>query len=114
MLDQKWSDKEKKIARRAFDAALGRERVAILEEFKQKAANANSFEDLWAIHAYLEKTLRALDAKYDYRYSQLIMGFAILLREGRVTESELGGLSEEKLAEIHRVSSLLVGRRETP
>lgn len=59
MLNQKWSDKEKKIARRAFDAALERERAAILEEFKQKAASANSFEDLWAIQAYLEKTQRA-------------------------------------------------------
>lgn len=66
----KWSDKEKKIARRAFDAALERERTGLLAEFKQKAAKANDFEDLWDIREYLTERQRALEYKYDYRYSR--------------------------------------------
>lgn len=96
----KWSDKEKKIARRAFDAAVERERTALLAEFKQKAANANDFDDLWDIREYLNERQRALEYKYDYRYSQLIFVFGILLREKRVTEAELAGLAEDKLVAI--------------
>ncbi|MDB5919733.1 MAG: uncharacterized protein JWR40_3967 [Massilia sp.] len=106
MPDQKWSDKEKKTARRAFDAALDRERAALLAEFKQKALDAQGFDDLWAIHAYLEKTLRAIDAKYDYRYSKLVFVFAVLLRERRLSEAELEGLSADKLATIRQIADL--------
>lgn len=100
MLDQKWTDKEKKIARRAFDASLERERGSTLAEFKQMAASAHSFDDLWSVHAYLEKTQRSVDYKYDYRYSQLIFVFANLVRVRRLTEAELEGLSEEEMAAI--------------
>lgn len=79
----KRSDKEKKIARRAFDAAVGRERAALLAEFKQKAADAKDFDDLWELRKYLTDRQRALEYKYDYRYSQLIFVFGILLRETR-------------------------------
>lgn len=95
-----WSDKEKKIARRAFDAALERELAALLAEFKQKALGANNFDDLWAIQGYLAERQRVLDSRYDYRYSQLEMVFAMLLREGRIDEAELHGLAEEKLVTI--------------
>lgn len=106
MLNEKWTDKEKKIARRAFDAALEREKAATFAAFKQKATSAHSFDDLWAIHQFLEHTYRAIDSKYDYRYSQLIFVFARLLRERRITESELAGLSEEKLGAIRLLLSL--------
>jgi hypothetical protein len=45
-------------------------------------------------------------AKYDYRYSQLLLVFGRLVREGRVLESDLDSLSEEKLAVIRRIVSL--------
>lgn len=96
----KWSDKEKKIAHRAFDAAVGRERTALLAEFKQKAADASDFDDLWDIREYLKERQRALEYKYDYRYSQLIFVFGMLLREKRVTETELAGLAQDKLVAI--------------
>lgn len=95
-----WSDKEKKIARRVFDAALQRELAALLDEFKHKAAGAKDFDDLWAIEDYLKEKRRRLDMKYDYRYSQLRIVFTLLLYEGRVTEEELAGLAEDKLAAI--------------
>lgn len=40
---------------------------------------------------------------YDYRYSQLIFVFVGLLREGRINEEQLHGLSEEKLSYIERI-----------
>jgi hypothetical protein len=49
------------------------------------------------------ETQRTLDSRYDYRYSQLIFVFAALLRERRLAEVELEGLSEEKLATIRLI-----------
>jgi hypothetical protein len=105
MLDYKWTTKEKTIARRAFDAALQRERAVLLEEFKRKSAAANDFDDLWSIQTYLKEKQRELDFKYDYRYSQLPMVFGRLLRDKRVTDAELEGLNEEKLVAIRRIAA---------
>jgi hypothetical protein len=46
---------------------------------------------------------RKLNDKYDYRYSQLIWVFARLIREGRIREERLAGVSEEKLSYIRRM-----------
>ncbi|MDB5909475.1 MAG: uncharacterized protein JWP34_3589 [Massilia sp.] len=105
MDDFKWSDKEKKVARRAFDAALQCERDALLAEFKQKAAEAKDFDDLWELQDFLKKKRTDLDLKYDYRYSQLVRVFGFLIREKRITEADLVGLAEEKLDYIRRIIS---------
>ncbi|WP_308163289.1 hypothetical protein [Bradyrhizobium sp. SRL28] len=39
---------------------------------------------------------REIDETFDYRYSQLPLVFARLIREGHLDESLLSGLSEEK------------------
>ncbi len=70
MRNFKWSEAEKKVARRAFDAALKRECEAVMVKLKGLAANAENPEDLWAIHDYLAEQRRTIDGKYDYRYSQ--------------------------------------------
>lgn len=101
-----WTESEKKIARRVFDAALQREFADVMAEFKARAANAKTPEDMWAVQEYLAHTQREIDSKYDYRYSQLYLVFGRLLREKRIEENELKGLAEEKLAYIHRVASL--------
>jgi hypothetical protein len=67
--DLKWSVTEKKIARRAFDAALQRELAAIMSKFKELAASASAPEDIWAVEEYLNSRRRQIDSKYDYRYS---------------------------------------------
>jgi hypothetical protein len=104
--DLKWSDSEKKIARRAFDAAVQRELAAVMSRFKELAASASTPQDMWAVEDYLTKQRRQIDAKYDYRYSQLIFVFGRLLREQWVKEEELEGLSEEKLVYIRRIVGL--------
>lgn len=106
MYDLKWSESEKKLARRVFEAALTVELAEIMAEFKARAAAAAEPDDLWSIQEHLNRTRREIDEKYGYRYSQLILVFGRLLREGRIQEAQLTGLSEEKLSYIRRVASL--------
>lgn len=106
MRGETWTDREKKIARRVFDAALQRELAEVVAEFKSRAVSAKEPEDMWSVAEYLEQARREIDTKYDYRYSQLDLVFGRLLREKRIEEPELQGLSEVKLAYIRRVASL--------
>ena len=46
MYDLKWSDSEKKLARRAFEAALTHELAELMAEFKAKAAAAAEPDDM--------------------------------------------------------------------
>ena len=101
-----WSESEKKIARRVFQAALRRELAEVMAEFKEKAANAKEPEDMWAVQEYLARMQREIDSKYDFRYSQLILVFGRLLHEQRIQDSDLVGIAEDKLAYIRRVASL--------
>lgn len=104
-MTNEWSASEKKIARRVFDAALHRELADVLQAFKSMAASATDPESMWATEAFLSKARHAIDSKYDYRYSQLHFVFGRLLREGRVSEEELAGLSEDKMDLILRIAS---------
>jgi hypothetical protein len=106
MHDLKWSTGEKKIAQAAFDAAQDRERRSIRLEIEGMLQRAENHRVIWDIHDYLNEKRRELDQKYDYRYSQLIMVFGILLRQGWLSENDLAGLSAEKLEAIRRISSV--------
>lgn len=102
----KWSESEKRIARRVFDTALQRELAEVMAEFKRRAAAAGEPKDMWSVEQFLSTARRDIDSKYDYRYSKLDLVFGRLLREGRIQERDLIGLSAEKLADIRRVASL--------
>jgi len=106
MHDLKWAEREKKIARRVFEAALQQELGEVMAEFKDKAARAKEFDDMWAVEGWLAHQRRGIDAKYDFRYSQLVIVFGKLLREGRITGQQLEGLGEDKLSYIERVATL--------
>jgi Photoprotection regulator fluorescence recovery protein len=106
MSSAKWTDSEKRIARRAFHAALQHELAEVMTEFKRRAATAKEPEDMWSVEQFLATARRDIDSKYDYRYSQLDLVFGRLLREGRIGEGNLQGLSEDKLAYIRRAASL--------
>jgi hypothetical protein len=47
-----------------------------------------------------------IDQMFDYRYSQLPLVFAQLIRNGYLDEAELSGLAEEKLDLIRRMLSV--------
>jgi hypothetical protein len=104
--DIKWSVSEKELARCLFEAALAEELAEVMAEFKAKAAAVALPEDMWSIQEYLFRKRREVEEKYDYRYSQLLLVFGRLVREGRVREAQLAGLSEEKLSFIRRIASL--------
>ena len=106
MRDLKWSDVEKKIARRAFDAAFQKECTAVIQRLTALAVNARRPDDIWTIHDYLTEQRKKIDEKYDYRYSQLIIIFGRLLSEKWIEEDDIAGLSDEKLQIIHHIASL--------
>jgi hypothetical protein len=102
----KWSEAEKKVARRVFEAALAAELAEIIADFKLRAAAVEVPDEMWEIEEHLRKKRLEIDRKYDYRYSQLIFVFGRLVLEGRVQEAQLAGLSEEKLNGIMYIASL--------
>jgi Photoprotection regulator fluorescence recovery protein len=99
----KWSPSEKKAARQAYDAALEAALSKTMAEFKAKASAAATPAEMWAVEDYLRQKGREIDEMFDYRYSQLILVFARLIREGYLDENLLGGLAEDKLKEIRRI-----------
>jgi len=65
------SRSEKIIARKAFDAALGRELHEVIQEAKKMASQIQQSSDLWDLEHYLTERRKEINRKYDYRYSQL-------------------------------------------
>jgi hypothetical protein len=102
-----WSRSEKAIARKAFDAALGRELHEVIQEAKKMASQIKQSSDLWDLEHYLTERRKEIDRKYDYRYSQLAHVFGKLLHEKRLREEELGGLREDKLKSIRSFAKFL-------
>src|ERR1035438_8286885 len=102
--DPIWSRSEKALARKAFDAALGRELHEVIQEAKKMASQIQRSSDLWDLEHYLTQRRKETDRKYDYRYSQLTQVFGRLLYEKRLREEELRGLREDKLKPIRSVA----------
>jgi hypothetical protein len=104
MHSERWSRAEKAIARQAYDQAHAREHAALADEVRRRANAIAEPHHIWALHDFLTRKRKEIDQKYDYRYSQLVIVFALLIRDGWLSEAELTGLAEEKLA---RIRSLL-------
>lgn len=92
-----WSAEEKRIARKAFDAALKRELEDVIQEARRRAASITQPSQLWELEDYLTRRRREIDRTCEYRYSVLLVVFAMLIRQGRLREQDLLGLSEDKL-----------------
>lgn len=95
-----WTPAEKKAARRAFDEALGRHLSAIIAEAKRRMANVVDPSDLWELETYLTESRKTIDRIYQYRYSDLLRVFSILMRDGWMKEADLVGLQPDKIAEV--------------
>jgi Photoprotection regulator fluorescence recovery protein len=102
-----WSRSEKIVARKAFDAALGRELHEVIQETQKMARQIQQSSDLWDLEDYLTQRRKEIDRKYDYRYSQLTHVFGILLHEKRLCEEELRDLREDKLKLIRSLAKFL-------
>lgn len=103
--DLKWSHSEKKIARRAFDAALDSALASIMAEFKVKAAAVATPSEMWDLEDYLRQRQREIEDMFDYRYSRLPYVLARLICLGYLDEAQLAGLSAEKLGIIGEIRS---------
>ena len=101
-----WSVAEKRIARAVFDRAVDAELADLLAEFQRRVAALDDPRDMWPLADWLDRNQREFDEKYDYRYSRLPYVFARLIREGRVAETELTGLGDDKLEIIRRAAAL--------
>jgi len=105
MNDLKWSKAEKTIARRAFDIAYERECENLAGRLKDKAGSIKEPRDLWLVHDFLSEQLKRIEQKYDFRYSVLILVFALLLKESWLKESDLAGISEDKMEKIRYLAN---------
>ncbi len=106
MRDFKWSPKEKKIARQAFDVAYRREMDDLKNKIKVKALQLKKDEEIWQLEDFLYKKRKQIDRKYDYRYSRLIFVFTELLLEGYLKLEDIEGLSNDKIEAIKTAASL--------
>lgn len=99
-VEANWSAAERKIARRAYQAAFLRQCTAITEKAKRMFDSSSPPYGIWRLHDYLSRERRKVDLKYDYRYSVLISVFAQLLSEGWLKKDDLDGLDTEKIEQI--------------
>jgi len=97
MRDLRWSAREKTIARRAFDRALHQELEATIQEARQTAARIKEPDELWELERHLTQRRKEINAKYEFKYSVLLLVLADLVLEGRINPDELHGLGEDKL-----------------
>ncbi len=104
MLDENWTKSEKAVAHRAYNQAYERETKALADEVRRLANGITEATEIWRLHDFLTRRRKDIDLKYDYRYSVLLLVFTRLIREGWIKETELAGLSEDKLS---RIRSLL-------
>ena len=102
-----WSRSEKALARKAFDAALGRELHEVIQEAKKMANQIKQSSDLWDFEHYLTERRKEINRKYDFRGSRLVDVLGRLLYENRLGEEDLRGLREEKMKSIRSFSQFL-------
>ncbi len=103
---EKWSKKEKSIARAAFDKAYDKECNQIIGKLKEKSQKLSDQEDIWELHDYLSEIRKEIYEKYDYRYSVLIMVFAQLLKQQWLKIDDLEGLSMDKIDKIKSLANV--------
>ena len=95
-----WSQAEKRIARKAYNTALHRELEGVITEVKERVRRMDKPGHLWELEAFLTRRRKEIDRQYDFRYSVLPVVFANLIAAGRLSEQDLEGLREDKLAPI--------------
>ena len=100
----RWSKTEKQIAKKAFEKAYGREYAELAKEIRSKAEKITEPSDIWRLQDLLNKRVKEIGNKYDYRDSVLIWVFARLIKDGWLNFDDLRGLNQEK---IDRITTLL-------
>jgi hypothetical protein len=107
MKEETWSGAEKKWARKIFGELLQKECDLIINVTRELTNKATSQNDLIEINRYLTKSLKEINRKYDYRYSQLITLFGETLAEGMISESDLKVFSTDKVEHIRSIANFI-------
>ena len=102
-----WSGPERRIVRKAFDAALRQKLQEVMREAKEMANKIKEPAEVWALERHLTERRKDIDRKYEFRSSRLTQVIGMLLCEGEITEEELRGLSEDKLKAIRSLAKAL-------
>ena len=106
MNEVEWSDREKNIAKEAFNKAYLREVNNLIREVREQANSISELNHLWQLHDFLSARRHEMDGKYDYRDSVLIFVFARLVNEGLLHLNELEGLAKDKLIKVAALSRM--------
>ena len=101
-----WSNTEKILARQAYDRAYERECTKIFDKVQEMLSYIEDPKEIWKVDDYLMKKRREMDAKYDYKYSMLIIIFGKLMKEGLIVDSDINDLSRDKIDSIKRIASI--------
>jgi hypothetical protein len=112
MRDLSWSKREKQIAHAAFEQALAREAAALVTEVRAKVHGITELDDLWQLEHFLRDKRRAMEQRYDYRYSVLLYVFADLIQAGWLSLDDLAGLADDKRAYLAALQKLADGTVE--
>jgi len=94
-MDYTWSKAEKKIAKQAFELAHDKKCRKIIEQIKQQKLSKT--EDIWQLGNFIKKQQKEVDRMFDYRYSQLILVFSLLIKDNLLSLEDLAGLTNEKI-----------------
>ena len=100
-MKNKWTKSQKVQARRLFDLALSREYDMLISTIN--SMEIKTPDDVWELYEMLRKKRKEISNKYDYRYSQLILVFAQLVRGGYLSIEELEVIGEEKQKRIENI-----------
>lgn len=103
----RWSNSERKIARRAFEDALNQELQEVVHKTKQMAAEIKEPSEVWDLEQYLAQRRKEINRRYEFREAKLSQVFGTLLYEGRLTEEQLRGLGEDKLKKVRSHADFL-------
>jgi hypothetical protein len=98
--NMKWSQGEKRAARRAFDLAYERECAALMQQVQRIARGLEEPDDVWKLSDFIVQRRKDIDDTYDFRMSVLPQLLARLLSEKWISTADLKGLDEEKREQI--------------
>jgi len=70
---------------------------AAIQETRQMAERIKESDELWELERHLTQRRKEIDAKYEYKYSVVLLVLGDLVRQDRISLDELQGLSEAKL-----------------
>ena len=103
-MDKQWSPSEKKAARQIFDLAVANAQKDVLKRHSNKTIR--TADELWRYELEIREWRKEVQTTLQFTYSSLPMCFGLCLRKGWLTESNLSGLSDERIERIRTIAAV--------